>query len=104
MIHVIGIVELRPGTRDKFLAEFSVIKPQVAAEDGCIEYAAAIDLASGLSVQPPLRPDTVTIVEKWTGLPALMSHLAAPHMGSYRDRVKDFVVKATIQVLEPAAP
>jgi quinol monooxygenase YgiN len=73
----------------------------VIAEEGCIEYGAAVDLASGLGVQPPLRPDAVTIVEKWASLAALKTHLTAPHMGSYRDRVKGFVVKATIQVFEP---
>jgi quinol monooxygenase YgiN len=101
MIHVIATVELRPGTRDRFLTEFSRIRPQVQAENGCIEYGAAVDLASGVGAQPPLRPDTVIIVERWTNLRALESHLAAPHMGPYRDRVKDFAVKATIQVLEP---
>jgi quinol monooxygenase YgiN len=101
MIHVIGTVELHPGTREKFLAEFSRVRPQVMAEDGCIEYGAAVDLASGLGAQPPLRPDAVVIVEKWTGLEALKSHLTAAHMGPYRDRVKNFVVKAAIQVFEP---
>jgi quinol monooxygenase YgiN len=103
MIHVIATVELHPGTRDKFLTEFSRVKPQVIAEDGCIEYGAAVDLASGIGAQPPPRPDAVIVVERWTSLRALQSHLAAPHMGSYRDRVKDFVVKATIQVFEPVA-
>jgi len=101
MIHVIGTVELHPGTRDKFLVEFFRLKPEVLGEEGCIEYGAAVDLISGLGAQPPLRPDAVTIVEKWASLAALKSHLTAPHMGSYRDRVRSFVVKATIQVFEP---
>ena len=43
MIHVIATVELNPGTRDKFLAEFRKIIPDVKAEAGCIEYGPAID-------------------------------------------------------------
>ena len=48
-----------------------------------------------------MRPDVVTIVEKWSGLEQLNAHLVAPHMKAYRERVKPFVVRTTLQVLEP---
>jgi quinol monooxygenase YgiN len=99
MIHVIATIELHPGTRDRFLHEFARLKPQVDAENGCIEYGAVVDMASGLGAQAPLRPDAVVLVEKWTSLETLKTHLAAPHMGPYRERVKAFVIKATLQVL-----
>lgn len=102
MIHVIATVELHPGKRDAFLAEFARVVPDVHAEAGCLEYGAAIDVASGLGPQLPLRPDVVTIVEKWETLEALKAHAVAPHMGAYRSRVKDFIVKMTLQVLQPA--
>jgi quinol monooxygenase YgiN len=102
MIHVIATVELHPGTRQQFLHEFTQLVPRVRAEDGCIEYGGAIDLASGLSAQVPIRPDVVTIVEKWSSLAALAAHLAAPHMKAYREQVKTLVVRTTLQVLAPA--
>jgi hypothetical protein len=39
----------------------------------------------------------VTGIERWEGLEALRAHLAA-----YRARVKDYVVRTQIQVLQPA--
>jgi quinol monooxygenase YgiN len=101
VIHVIATVELHPGTRDRFVHEFALLEPQVTAEDGCLEYGAAVDLASGLPVQASPRPDVVIIIEKWKTLDALMAHLAAPHMKPYRERVKDYVIGTTLQVLAP---
>ncbi len=103
MIHVIATVEVQPGTRDRFLAEFHANVPNVLAEAGCLEYGAAVDLATGLSNQSPLRPDTVVIVEKWSDLDALRAHLSAPHMTAYRARVRDVVVRSSLQVLEPSS-
>jgi len=101
VIHVIATVELHPETRARFLHEFSQVAPHVRAEQGCIEYGAAVDLATGIAVQIPVRSNAVTIVEKWSSLETLQAHLAAPHMKAYRERVKDFVVRTTLPVLEP---
>ena len=103
MIHVIATVELQPNTRERFLREFSQLVPLVKAENGCIEYGSAVDVASGLPPQIPLRPDVVTVVEKWSSLEALKAHAAAPHMAAYRGKVKDFVIRITLQVLTPAS-
>jgi quinol monooxygenase YgiN len=103
VIHVIATIELHPNTRDRFLKEFVQLVPDVKREDGCIEYGGAIDVASGIPVQIPLRDNVFVVVEKWASLDALKAHLAAPHMGAYRLKVKDFVVKSSIQVLEPKA-
>jgi len=103
MIHVIATVELQPGTRQRFLDEFAKVQPAVRAEVGCIEYGAAVDLSTTIPVQIPLRPDVATIVEKWSGLEQLNAHLVAPHMKAYRERVKPFVVRTTLQVLAPVA-
>ncbi|MCI0683541.1 MAG: antibiotic biosynthesis monooxygenase [Gemmataceae bacterium] len=102
MIHVLAIVELRPGKRDAFLAEFHRIVPLVRAEAGCIEYGPAVDLNTGITVQSPVRDDVVTVVEKWDSLDALRAHMAAPHMVQYRERVKDLVVNVKLQILAPA--
>ncbi|MFA5026681.1 MAG: putative quinol monooxygenase [Candidatus Methylomirabilota bacterium] len=101
MIHVIATIEVKPGKRDAVLAEFCRNLPNVRAEKGCLEYGAATDLSSGIAAQIPLRDDVMTVVEKWESLEALEAHLAAPHMAEYRSRVKDLVVKSSLQVLQP---
>jgi quinol monooxygenase YgiN len=102
MIHVIAVIELNPGTRDAFLAEFHRLVPLVLAEEGCLEYGPTIDEPTGISAQPPARPDTVVILEKWESVDHLKAHLAAPHMESYRPRVRDLVKSTTLHVLSPA--
>ena len=102
MVHVVATIELQSGARTRFLGEFQQIVPTVRAEEGCLEYGAAVDVATGLAAQGPVRDDVVVVVEKWGDLPALEAHLVAPHMTTYRARVKDLVIKTTLQVLEPA--
>ena len=102
MIHVIATVEVHPGKRESFLAEFRKIMPLVKAEVGCIEYGPAVDVAAGLPVPTSLRENVVVIVEKWENLDCLKNHLQAPHMIAYRPKVKDFVKETKLQVLAPA--
>ena len=102
MIHVLATIELQPGTRGRFLEEFARNVPNVRAEHGCLEYGAAVDVPTGLANQSPLRDNVVVVIEKWDDLEALRAHLAAPHMTAYRARVRDFVVRSAIQVLDPA--
>lgn len=103
MLHVIATVELNPGTRTAFLAEFRAITPKVHAEDGCIEYGATIDASdTGIARQVPIGADRVVIVEKWRDLAALKAHLNAPHMTDYRTKVKDYVRNTALQLLVPA--
>jgi quinol monooxygenase YgiN len=102
VIHVIATVELAPGTREAFLVEFRRIVPLVRAEAGCLDYGPTIDLPTGIAVQSPVRDNVVTVVESWESLDALRAHTVAPHMQEYRARVKDYVIRVQIQVLQPA--
>lgn len=102
MIIVLATIELHPGKRPEFLAEFRKIVPLVRAEQGCLEYFPAIDTVSGLPVQGPAREDVVVVVEKWESVAALEAHLIAPHMMEYRPKVKAFVNKVALQILSPA--
>jgi quinol monooxygenase YgiN len=102
MICVIASIELGEGCRDNFLTEFRRLVPKVLAENGCIEYAPMIDVATGIGVQLPVRPSVVTIVEKWEGTDALEAHLMTPHMTEYRKAVKNLVLGTKIQILAPA--
>ena len=101
MIYVIASIEVKPGKRDAFLAEFHRNVPNVRAEKGCLEYGPTVDVKTEIKAQIPLRDNTVTIVEKWESLAALQAHLVAPHMLTYRERVKDLVAGVSLQVLEP---
>lgn len=101
MIHVIATIELNPGTRDHFLAEFRKVIAPVRAEAGCIEYGPTVDATSGLPAQGSVRQDVVTVVERWESLEHLQAHLVATHMLEYRPKVKDFVKTVSLQILEP---
>lgn len=102
MIYVIATIELQPGTREAFLAEFRRVVPKVKAEKGCIEYGPAVDVKTDISSQLPPRENAVTIVEKWASLTHLKAHLAEPHMAEYRKSVRPYVAKVSLQVLQPA--
>jgi len=102
MIHVIATINLKPGTRTAFLEHLMANVPAVLAEQGCQGYTPAVDIDSGLAAQGPLRGDTVVIVEAWTDMACLNSHLVAPHMAAYREKVKDMVDSVTLQVLQSA--
>ncbi len=102
MIHVIATIDLAPGTREKFLAEFRKIIADVRAEAGCIEYGPAVDADTGIPAQHKLGEDRVTVMEKWESVDALKAHSVAPHMLAYRARVKEFVRAMELRVLAPA--
>ena len=102
MIHVIATITCNDGNRDAFIDAFKQNVPDCLAEDGCIAYGPTVDVDSGISAQGALRTNVVTVVEQWESLDALTAPLAAPHMATYREQVKDLVAGVTLQVLEPA--
>ena len=102
MIHVLATVTLTPGTRDQFLKVFNANVPNVLAEDGCLEYGAAVDAITDISAQPPARPDAVVVVEKWRDVAALKAHSQAPHMTTYRSAARGFMQSVSLQILDPA--
>lgn len=102
MIHVIATIDLAPGTREAFLAEFRKVIAPVRAEAGCIEYGPAVDADTGIPTQHLIGPDRVTVMEKWENPEALKAHAVAPHMLAYRARVKDYVRGMELRVLAPA--
>jgi quinol monooxygenase YgiN len=102
MVHVLAVITAKPGKRDEILESFRANVPTVQAEDGCLEYGAAVD-AEGLgSFQTPFGEDTFVVVEKWASLDALKAHATAPHMAAYAAKTKDMIASRTIHVLSPA--
>jgi len=102
MICVIAAIETQPGRRDDLLAVFRDLAPVVRAEEGCIEYIPAIDVPSGIAGQAPVRPNVVTVVEKWESLAALEAHLKAPHMVEFRRKTEAYRVGVALQIVRPS--
>jgi quinol monooxygenase YgiN len=101
MITVLASIRVREGQRAAFLDIFNANVPKVRQESGCIEYFPAIDIDSGLPVQR-LDENVVTIIEKWQSLEALGTHLSAPHMLEYKEKVKTLVEEVSLKVLQEA--
>jgi quinol monooxygenase YgiN len=102
MIHVLATLKVDPVRRNEFLAAFAELAPLVHAEEGCIEYSAAIDEPTILPVQEIVGDDAVVVVEKWASTDALAAHLTAPHMVTFRDKTGSMVRGVSLRVLRPA--
>lgn len=101
MIHVIAVITAKPGMRSKVLEHFNANVPAVRAEEGCIEYGAAVDAEPALPIQTRFGPDAFVVVEKWESIEALKAHAAAPHMAAYAAKTKELVASRVIHVLSP---
>ena len=101
MVHVIAVITAKPGKRDEVLKHFRANVPAVRAENGCIEYGAAVDAEPALPIQTKYGPDTIVVVEKWESMDALKAHAAAPHMKEYGAKTKDLLASRVIHVLSP---
>ncbi len=101
MIHVIAVITAKPGKRAAILEAFQANVPAVRAEQGCIEYGAAIDADSALPIQKKWGDDTFLVVEKWASMEALKAHAAAPHMAAYGAKTKDLIASRVIHILSP---
>lgn len=100
MIHVLAIITTLPGQRAAVLAAFHANMPAVLAEDGCIEYGPAIDVAGAGPIQTPMGPDTFVVIEKWASMEALAAHGKAPHMAAYAAKTKSMLANRVIHVLQ----
>ena len=102
MVHVLAFITTKPGLRDAVLEAFNANVPAVHAEDGCIEYGAAVDAEGAGKIQTAVGPDSFVVVEKWETLDALKAHGASAHMAAYAGKVKDMLAARVIHVLESA--
>jgi quinol monooxygenase YgiN len=101
MVHVIAIVTTKPGQREEVLKFFAENRPNVLAENGCIEYQAAVDSEPTLEKQTTFGPDAFAVIEKWESIEALQAHFKAPHMAAYAAKTRDMIASRVIHVLEP---
>ncbi len=101
MVNVIASIRVKEGQRSDFIEIFKSNIPAVLDEEGCIRYAPAVDLLTGIPVQK-LDENVVTVIEKWNTLEDLEAHLVAPHMLAFRERVQGMVEEVSLKVLENA--
>ena len=101
MINVIASIHIKEGRLSEFIEIFKTNIPKVLEEKGCVEYVPTIDIPTGLPLQK-LNNNVVTIIEKWGSLEDLQTHLTAPHMLAYKEKVKDLVDKVSLKVLTEA--
>lgn len=102
LIHVIAALTTAPGKRDQLVAAFKELAPKVHAEQGCIEYGTAIDVATPIGAQQSLRDNVLIVLEKWESIPTLEAHLAAPHMEDFRNAMSEVITDISLQILSPA--
>lgn len=102
MVHVIAVITAKPGKREAILEAFRANVPNVRAEQGCIEYGAAVDADPALPFQAKYGPDTFLAIEKWQSMDALKAHAAAPHMAAYGAKTRDLIASRVIHILAPA--
>ena len=102
MIHVIAVITAKPGQRETILTHFRANVPAVRAENGCIEYGAAIDADPALGFQTKWGGDTFLVIEKWESMDALKAHAAAPHMAAYAAKTKEHIASRVIHILQPS--
>jgi quinol monooxygenase YgiN len=72
MIIVLGIVEVDPGDRVRFLEEKAPQVVATRAEAGCVDYAFSADAGD---------PGRVRLVERWETMGDLEAHIAALRAG-----------------------
>lgn len=99
MINVVAIITAKPGMRDELLSMFNANVPAVLAENGCIEYGAAIDAEGMGSFQAQLGANTFAVIEKWESKEALMAHAVSDHMKAYGKKTKDLAADKVIHIL-----
>jgi len=101
MINVIASIKVKEGLRDDYIEIFKSNIPAVLEEEGCIRYAPAVDIDTGIAVQE-LDPNVVTVIEKWNTLEDLRAHLEDPHMLAFRERVKGMIEDVSLKILKNA--
>ena len=101
-VSVLAFITAKPGMRAQVLEAFQANVPNVHAEDGCIEYFAAIDTADAGPIQTPVGDDTFVVIEKWESMDHLKAHGASDHMKAYGASVKDMLADRVIRVLSAA--
>lgn len=74
MLRVAGTIQLKPGGAQRILEAGIAMVAATLAEEGCIDYSFASDLAD---------PDLIRISEGWVDEAALAAHGKSDHMAAF---------------------
>jgi quinol monooxygenase YgiN len=80
---IAGTVRVPPENLERFKPHMQAMLSASRAEDGCIEYSYAVDVA---------EPGLVRIFEAWRDPAALAAHFETEHMAAWRSRWPEFGV------------
>jgi quinol monooxygenase YgiN len=80
---IAGTVRVPPENLERFKPHMQAMLTASRAEDGCIEYSYAVDVA---------EPGLVRIFEAWRDQAALDAHVTTPHMATWRSHWPEFEV------------
>lgn len=72
---IAGTVRVPPENVERFKPHMEAMLAASRAEDGCLTYSYAIDVAD---------PGLVRVFEAWRDLAALQAHFQTPHMAAWR--------------------
>jgi quinol monooxygenase YgiN len=75
MLIVAGTVRAPPGNIDAFRPHMAAMMAASQAEEGCLDYTYAEDVA---------EPGLIHVFERWTSQDALDAHFQTPHMAAWR--------------------
>lgn len=101
MIHVHALLEIAPDRINEYLTIHQALIPQILQEEGCAEYLLAIDAPTAIDIQRQAGSEVVSVIEKWETVSAFETHLNAPHVVDFRQRVEGLLLNATAYILEP---
>jgi len=99
MIHVIASITIKDTQLESFIEIFKANIPDVLKENGCIEYAATVDIETDVAIQET-NQKVVTVIEKWESLSHLKAHFTAPHMLDYKSKVDEMVEMISLKILQ----
>jgi quinol monooxygenase YgiN len=83
MLVIAGTVRVPPQNLDRFRPHMLAMLQASRAEDGCIEYSYAEDVA---------EPGLIRVFEVWSDQAALDAHFATAHMAEWRAQWPSFGV------------
>lgn len=80
---IAGTVRVPPKNLERFKPHMQAMLTASRAEDGCLEYSYAVDVA---------EPGLIRIFEAWRDQAAIDAHFQTPHMAAWRSRWPEFGV------------
>ena len=96
MVIVAGLLVLKPGTLDKLRPDMLRMIAASRAEQGCLSYSYAVDLAEA---------SVIRVYEEWESRGHLEAHFETEHLKSWRGRLAEVgIVSRDIKAWDAGSP